>query len=187
MKTEMLINRTINNYTATVICFDCQTGAPTVKDFAVSGKVDAEDKEAVLKALRKDNETERLKLCAVTGMNKNEKLYSLPVSIFIDNAIIPYDGEKLKGRWITRTIAINAYKCVVWMVAEKKMGEQVLTVKGKALEEPLKDLRKRYEGQTMKVVDVLEEVKEEQLYAIRESEFVALAEKYASESKAENK
>lgn len=181
MKTEMTINRTINSYTCNALAFNVTESKTENLLLSVPVKADVEDKDSILKALRKDNETDTIKLVAVLDVIKHERLYSVPVSDFMDIAIIPYEGEKLKGRYITRTINVIAYKCIVWNRVKHEMSEHTLTVKGKPLSEPLKEIRKRYEGDTLTIADVIGETSVEQLYAAKETDFIALAERLEQE------
>lgn len=80
-------------------------------------------------------------------------------------------------RMITRTIQKKVYTVMTYDTFNKKpgMGEFVLTEKIKDDEVALKLLRKRYEGEHLKIAAIVETHIEEKLYALSEVEFLKYA------------
>ena len=78
---------------------------------------------------------------------------------------------------ITRTIQKKVYTCMVWNEETKKADttEFILTEKIKDNDLALKLLRKRYEGQTLKIAAIVDTHIEEKLYALSEVEFLKYA------------
>lgn len=80
-------------------------------------------------------------------------------------------------RMVTRTIQKKVYHCLVFLNDTKATAEQdfILTEKVTDNEVALRLLRKRYDGDTLKVCVILDTKIEEKLYALSEVEFLKYA------------
>ena len=80
-------------------------------------------------------------------------------------------------RMITRTIQKKVYTCLVFKCSDNttEQVDFVLTEKVTDNDVALKLLRKRYEGETLKVCAIISTKIEEKLYALSEVEFLKYA------------
>lgn len=80
-------------------------------------------------------------------------------------------------RMITRTIQKKVYTCLVFKCSDNttENADFILTEKVTDNDTALKLLRKRYEGETLKVCAIINTRIEEKLYALSEVEFLKYA------------
>lgn len=90
-------------------------------------------------------------------------------------------------RMITRTIQKKVYTCMVFdcVSMETRMTDFVLTEKITDDDAALKMLRKRYEGDSIKIAAIVKTHIEEKLYAMSEVDFLKYAHIVEKESKGE--
>lgn len=90
-------------------------------------------------------------------------------------------------RMVTRTIQKKVYTCMVFdcVSMETRMTDFILTEKVTDDDAALKLLRKRYEGDSIKIAAVVKTHIEEKLYAMSEADFLKYARVIEKDSKAE--
>lgn len=70
-----MVTRTINVTVVEVMCIDTLTAEVTIKDLELTGETFTEEK--ALKALKKEYETDTLKVVAIQKMEVHEEMYGL--------------------------------------------------------------------------------------------------------------
>lgn len=81
-----MVTRTIITTKATALCVNPQTAETFEQDFTISGKI--EDKEKVLKAVRKQFSDNTTVIAAVRELSFIEALYGMSEADFIAGAVI---------------------------------------------------------------------------------------------------
>lgn len=84
MVRERMVTRTITSTTAKILCCDVTTCETTIQSFCITGET--VDKEQLLKAVKKEYETDTFKLVAITETETHEELYGMLESDFIQHA-----------------------------------------------------------------------------------------------------
>ena len=84
MARERMVTRTITSTTVKVLCCDVTTCETTIQTFRITGET--VDKEQLLKAVKKEYETDTFKLVAITETETQEELYGMLESDFIQYA-----------------------------------------------------------------------------------------------------
>lgn len=76
-----MVTRTVKGIVADVLCMDLTTAKAVTRTFTIGGTF-ASDKD-LLKALQKANDTDTLKLVAISSKADTEQLYGMPEDMFI--------------------------------------------------------------------------------------------------------
>ena len=94
MARQRMVTRTVMVTKVEVICLDVTTVETTIKTYEISGTFTS-DKE-VLKALKKEHETDTFKVVAIKELVENEVLYGMLETEFIKLAKqLPPRGTKV--------------------------------------------------------------------------------------------
>lgn len=80
-----MVTRTIEVVSVKVICLDVKTVETTIKDLELTG-VATSDTEKVLKALKKEYETDEFKVVAIQSIETREEMYGLTELDFLKYA-----------------------------------------------------------------------------------------------------
>lgn len=81
MARERSVTRTVTVAKAEAICMDITTMLPTTNTYELSGQYS--DTNAILKALKKQYETDTFKVVSVKGVTEEEIMYGMPEIEFI--------------------------------------------------------------------------------------------------------
>lgn len=79
------LTRSVKYTEATALCLDVTTAEPSTNVFELEGKFTSEEK--MLAELRKQHDTELLKVVAITSTEEKENLMGIPMDMFLSNAI----------------------------------------------------------------------------------------------------
>ena len=95
MARKRVVSRTIKATKATVLCIDCEAAEPFNTEVMVSGEF--KDDNAVLKAAKKQLETDNIKVAKVVATEVIEKLYKMEEAKFMQLAdeIVDANGEEI--------------------------------------------------------------------------------------------
>ena len=177
MSTERNITATITRKSYTALVFDNQTHETRTETFTLTDRVADED---ALKVLRKRKESADLNICAVLSIDSTESKYAMSELDFIKYGTEVKEGEKIKGRNITRTITRKSYTALVFDNQTHETRTETFTLTDRvADEDALKALRKRFEGDAVNICAVLSIDSTESKYALPELDFI----KYGTEVK----
>ena len=95
MARQRMVTRTVMVTKVEVICLNVQTVETTIETYEISGTFTS-DKE-VLKALKKEHETDTFKVVAIQELVENEVLYGMAETEFIKLAkVLPPRGTKVE-------------------------------------------------------------------------------------------
>lgn len=93
MARERMVTRTVELAVCETMCMDINTAEVTIMDYEIGGGIT--DKNALLKAIKKQYETDTFKCVAISSVDVKEILYGMPESEFIKLAkILPNRGTK---------------------------------------------------------------------------------------------
>lgn len=81
MARTRMVTRTVKGVVADVLCMDLTTAKAVTRTFTIGGTF-ANDKD-LLKSLQKVNDSDTLKLVAITAQVESEQLYGMPEEMFI--------------------------------------------------------------------------------------------------------
>lgn len=85
MARTRMVTRTINVTTIEVMCVDTNTAEVSIKELELTGEAFTEEK--ALKALKKEYETDTLKVVAIQKMEVREEMYGLKEIDFLKVAV----------------------------------------------------------------------------------------------------
>ena len=86
MARERMVTRTVELSVCEVMCIDTTTAEVQMRTFEVGGGI--ADKNALLKAIKKANETDTFKCVVINNITTKETLYGMPESRFIELATV---------------------------------------------------------------------------------------------------
>lgn len=93
MARERMVTRTVELSVCDVMCIDTTTAEVQIRTFEVGGGIT--DNNALLKAIKKANETDTFKCVVINNITTKEILYGMPESRFIELAtVLPPRGTK---------------------------------------------------------------------------------------------
>lgn len=93
MARERMVTRTVELTVATVMCLNTTTAQVETVGYEIGGGLT--DEKAILKAVKKQHETDTFKCVSVVSVTVNEILYGMPESEFIKYAsVLPPRGTK---------------------------------------------------------------------------------------------
>lgn len=96
MARERMVTRTVNVSKVEVLCMDTEKAEVVVKVYDIGGGLT--DENLILKAIKKQHETDTFKCVKVSSVEQYEVLYGMPESKFIELAsILPNRGTKAEG------------------------------------------------------------------------------------------
>lgn len=96
MANKFNVTRTITTNIVNCLCINLETAEPYNQDFTYDGSI--EDKQKVLKNLRKKNENDEFSIASIVDIRQSSELYGMTEDDFIKYAVIlnpetrkPYD------------------------------------------------------------------------------------------------
>ena len=93
MARERMVTRTVELTVASVMCLNTATAQVETVAYEIGGGLT--DEKAILKAVKKQHETDTHKCVSVVSVTVNEILYGMPESEFIKHAkVLPPRGTK---------------------------------------------------------------------------------------------
>lgn len=93
MARERMVTRTVELAVCETMCMDISTAEVEVNEYEIGGGIT--DEKLLLKAIKKQYETDTYKCVAITSVSTKEILYGMPESEFIKLAkILPNRGTK---------------------------------------------------------------------------------------------
>lgn len=158
-----MITSTIKNTVATYMTFNLDTMSVETRTETFDGELT--EKEIEKKLIIKDNE----KLLKVTGLQNEEKKYSMDESSFIIHSVL----EKRKGvRYVNRTLHDTIAKCLYFDVDSMTTIEDEIKFKGEWTvdEVSMKMNKGKYEG-SRKFLKVLEVSNYDTMFSVSEADF----------------
>lgn len=94
MARERMVTRTVELSVCEVMCMDTTTAEVKIKTYEIGGGLT--DERAILKAIKKQHETDTFKCVAISKITNREILYGMPESKFIELAtVLPPRGTKV--------------------------------------------------------------------------------------------
>lgn len=100
MANKYNVTRTITTHIINCLCINLATAEPYNQNFTYDGPTD--DKQKVLKNLRKKNENEEISIASIVDIRESSELYGMTEDDFIKYAVIlnpktrnPYDDGEL--------------------------------------------------------------------------------------------